>query len=48
MWGRLVGLRVGGFLFVSVCFLNRDVSSEKCSVGNPYIYNETFIYVIYL
>lgn len=37
---------LGIFLFVLVCFLNTDVGSEKCNVGNPYIYSETFIYII--
>lgn len=35
-------------MFVLVWFLNTDVDSEKCSLGNSYIYNETFIYIIYL
>lgn len=48
--GWLVWELVGLFccFFLLGWFLNTDVGSEKCSLGNLYIYNETFIYIIYL
>lgn len=40
-WGKLVGLEVGFFCLFLICFLNTDVDSKKCNVGNSYIYSET-------